>query len=334
MAFPREVKVKIADCYFDTPILLLGKAGENLATKVIIDASEWQNESGTYQLLVKRADEEMFTATIEQTTDGVVTWLIPAAEIGAAGYGEIELNYLVGEAKIKSARVDTRVFSSIEIDSLPPNGTTWSQLILAAIQDAHNAAADAEKTKDEVEKDLAEAVAYATAAAESAAQSAADEAHRAENIANSVETALDDAVTSATKAAAESAMAASKFALSASDLAKNAASSAATATSKATEAINAKTAAEKARDEARAAQDKIFDILCNATILDTTETVTFNDDDLVDTIVHIDNGTGGIIRTDKFTYNGDVVTEIRTAADGKTQTNIYDLGTLSQQFNV
>ena len=91
MAIPREVRTKIADCCFDTPILLLGKVGENLATQVIIDASEWQDGSGTFQLLVKRADEEMFTATISQE-NGVVTWLIPAAEIGAAGYGEIELN--------------------------------------------------------------------------------------------------------------------------------------------------------------------------------------------------------------------------------------------------
>ena len=112
MALPRIENVKITDCCFDTPILLLGKVGENLATQVVIDASEWQDGSGTFQLLVKRADEEMFTATITQS-NGVVTWLIPAAEIGAAGYGEIELNYLVGEAKIKSARVDTRVFSSI-----------------------------------------------------------------------------------------------------------------------------------------------------------------------------------------------------------------------------
>ena len=121
MALPREVHTRILESCFDTPILLLGKAGENFATKVVFDASEWYDGSGIFQLLVKRADEEMLTATIEQN-EGVISWLIPAAEIGAAGYGEIELNYIVGEARMKSARVDTRVFSSIEIDSLPPNG--------------------------------------------------------------------------------------------------------------------------------------------------------------------------------------------------------------------
>lgn len=120
MALLREVHTRILESCFDTPILLLGKVGENLATKVVFDASEWYDGSGIFQLLVKRADEEMLTATIEQN-EGVISWLIPAAEIGAAGYGEIELNYIVGEARMKSARVDTRVFSSIEIDSLPPN---------------------------------------------------------------------------------------------------------------------------------------------------------------------------------------------------------------------
>ena len=115
---------------------------------------------------------------------------------------------------------------------------------------------------------------------------------------------------------------------------EQAATSAQTASDKATAAGNAKTAAEKARDEAQTAHDEIFDVLNNATILDTTETVTFNSDNLVQQIVHTSNETGLVVRTDVFTYNGDVVTEVRTAADGRTQTNIYNLETLSQQFNV
>lgn len=140
MSLPRIVATKITCGRFDAPMLLLGRCGENLATQLVIDATEWQDGSGVFQLLVKRADGEMFTATIEQA-DGVVTWTIPAAEIGAPGYGEIELNYVVDEVKAKSARVDTRVFASIEIDSLPPNGTTWSQLVLAAVHAAMQQAA-------------------------------------------------------------------------------------------------------------------------------------------------------------------------------------------------
>lgn len=330
MAVPREVKVKIADCCFDTPILLLGKVGENLATRVIIDASEWQDGSGTFQLLVKRADEELFTATIEQE-DGVVTWLIPAAEIGAAGYGEIELNYLVDEAKMKSARVDTRVFSSIEIDSLPPNGLTWSQLVLAAIQDARDAADEAQGAEGEIADLIADAVAEATAQAEASAQ-AAEESKQAS------EESADDSAASATLAESYAKGGTSTRTGEDTDNAKyykeQAARSATTASDKATEANQAKDAAVEAKNQSIAARDEIFDILYNATILNTTETVTFNSDDLVQQIVHTSNETGLVVRTDVFTYNGNIVTEVRTAADGRTQTNVYDLDTLTQQFNV
>lgn len=301
MAVPREVKVKIADCCFDTPILLLGKVGENLATKVIIDASEWQDGSGTFQLLVKRADEELFTATIEQE-NGVVTWLIPAAEIGAAGYGEIELNYLVDEVKMKSARVDTRVFSSIEIDSLPPNGLTWSQLVLAAIQDARNAAEEAQSAEQSSDK---------------SADDSAESAKLAESYAKGGTSTRTGEDTDNAKYYKE-----------------QAAQSATTAGNKATEANQAKTAAVEAKNQSVAARDQIFDILYNATILNTTETVTFNSDNLVGTIVHTENASGRAVRTDVFTYNGNIVTEVRTAADGRTQTNVYDLDTMTQQFNV
>ena len=332
MAIPREVRTKIADCCFDTPILLLGKVGENLATRVIIDASEWQDGSGTFQLLVKRADEEMFTATISQE-NGVVTWLIPAAEIGAAGYGEIELNYIVGEAKMKSARVDTRVFSSVEIDSLPPNGTTWSQMVLAAIQDARDAADEAQQIATDIEATLAQAVAEATAAA---AQSARDASGSAVNAAGSAtlaesyakggtgtrEGANTDNSLYYKQQAALSAEAASRSETAAGTSARNAGLS--------------ETAAAEANRQAQAAHDEIFDVLNNATILDTTETVTLNSDNLVSQIVHTSNETGLVVRTDVFTYteNNTVVTEVRTAADGRTQTNIYNLDTLEQQFNV
>ena len=301
MPLPRIVQTKIENCCFDTPILILGKVGENLATRVLIDASEWQDGSGTYQLLVKRADEEMFTATITQE-NGVVSWLIPAAEIGAAGYGEIELNYIVGEAKMKSARVDTRVFSSIEIDSLPPNGTTWSQLVLSAIGDARDAADEADASK--------QAATRSAELADGSAGNAAASATLAESYAKG-------GTSTRTGEDADNAL----------YYKGQAASSAQNAATSEEHSLQYKNACQDAHDE-------IFDILNNATILDTTETVTMNADNLVQQIVHTSNETGLVVRTDVFTYDGDVVTEVRTAADGRTQTNIYNLETLEQQFNV
>ena len=332
MAIPREVQTKIADCCFDTPILLLGKVGENLATRVIIDASEWQDGSGTFQLLVKRADEEMFTATISQE-NGVVTWLIPAAEIGAAGYGEIELNYIVDEAKMKSARCDTRVFSSIEIDSLPPNGTTWSQMVLAAIQDARDAADEAQQIETDIEATLAQAVAEATAAA---AQSARDASGSAVNAAGSATLAESYAKGGTGTREGENTDNSLYYKQQAALSAEAASRSETAAGTSARNAGLSETAAAEANRQAQAAHDEIFDVLNNATILDTTETVTLNSDNLVSQIVHTSNETGLVVRTDVFTYteNNTVVTEVRTAADGRTQTNIYNLDTLEQQFNV
>lgn len=312
MSLPRIEAVKITDCCFDTPILLLGKVGENLATRVVIDASEWQDGEGEFQLLVKRADEEMFTANITQE-GGVVTWLIPAAEIGAAGYGEIELNYLVGEAKIKSARVDTRVFSSIEIDSLPPNGTTWSQLVLAAVGDARAAANDAEQTKEDIDDTLAEAVSQATADAEQAAQDAAGSASDAAAYADEAQRKATAASDSA-DAAAESARLAG--------LAEDAAEQS---------AANAKAS----EDAVKAEYDEIFDPLATTYIRNTKVTCTLNEDGYVSMIYHRDNATNTLIRTDTFTYDGDIVTEVRRLeATGRTQTNVYDLGTIAAEFNV
>lgn len=332
MAIPREVRTKIVDCCFDTPILLLGKVGENLATRVIIDASEWQDGNGTFQLLVKRADEEMFTATISQE-NGVVTWLIPAAEIGAAGYGEIELNYIVGEAKMKSARVDTRVFSSVEIDSLPPNGTTWSQMVLAAIQDARDAADEAQQIETDIEATLAQAVAEATAAA---AQSARDASGSAVNAAGSATLAESYAKGGTGTREGEDTDNSLYYKQQAALSAEAASRSETAAGTSARNAGLSEAAAAEANRQTQAAHDEIFDVLNNATILDTTETVTLNSDNLVSQIVHTSNETGLVVRTDVFTYteNNTVVTEVRTAADGRTQTNIYNLDTLEQQFNV
>lgn len=330
MAVPREVNVKIADCCFDTPILLLGKVGENLATRVIIDASEWQDGSGTFQLLVKRADEELFTATIEQE-DGVVTWLIPAAEIGAAGYGEIELNYLVGESKMKSARVDTRVFSSIEIDSLPPNGLTWSQMVLAAIQDARDAADEAQGAEGEIEDLIADAVAEATAQAEASAQSAADSAQASEESA-------DDSAASATLAESYAKGGTSTRTGEDTDNAKyykeRAAQSATTASDKATEANQAKDAAVEAKNKSVEIYEDFTDKLKNAQIFNTTETASFDNKGRLIQIVHTDNDSGDVVRTDTFTYTGDVITELRTLPTGETQKNTYDMLSFVFKYDV
>ncbi len=282
MALPRTIPTKIISDEFDAPILLLGRVGENLATRVVIDASEWHATGGEYQLIVKRADSEIFTATISVLSD-VITWTIPAAEIGAAGYGEIELNYLTDGIKAKTARCDTRVFSSVEIDSLPPSGTTWSQLVLAAVGDSRDAADDAQ-------------------AAQGAAETAQGAAETAQGAAETAQEAAEAAQEGAQQAQEESSTSAS--------------------------------AAVTAKEQAEAARDDALDPLANATIRETTETATFDGEGRVNSIVHTDNGTGEVVRTDTFTYAGEMITEVRTLPNGDSQTNIYDMRNLVFKFDV
>ena len=59
---------------------------------------------------------------------------------------------------------------------------------------------------------------------------------------------------------------------------------------------------------------------------DTTQTVTFNEDDTIASIVHTDAGSN-VIRTDTFTYGANTITEVRTLAGGATFTIIFHTDT-------
>jgi hypothetical protein len=62
----------------------------------------------------------------------------------------------------------------------------------------------------------------------------------------------------------------------------------------------------------------------------TTQTATLNDDETVAQIVHTDTGTSAVIRTDVFSYDGDICTQVRTLAAGPSLTIVSNLITLSQ----
>lgn len=356
MSLPRVIKTRLVDDVFDLEILLLGRCGENLATRIIIDATEWHAQGGTYVLIVKRADSELFTATIEQHDD-VITWDIPAAEIGAPGYGEIELNYVVdGTVKAKSARCDTRVFSSLEIDSVPPSGLTYTQLVIVAVSDAikaANAAADAEKDANDsalsastsaksaqaaLEKcvealrlcaEYAKQAEAAAGSASSAAQSAAD-AEAARKAADNAKNQAIDASTSA-KSSADDALKSKTAAKASEDAATKNAAEAKTAAQEIKS--NIKTATDAA-SQAVNARNELLDVLACAQIRDTSETSIFDSDGRISRIVHSSNVTGETVRTDNFAYSGDIVTETRTTPNGEKQVNEYDMLHMVFKYNV
>lgn len=371
---PREIRTKIVCEAFDTPILLLGRCGEGNATRLIIDVSDWLNGGGTFEILVKRADGELFTAGNVEQGNGVVTWLIAESEIGAPGYGEIELNYTDGSGNIKTARCDTRVFSSMEIDALPPSGTTWSQLVLAAVGDANasasasasgasvaqasaaqakQAASAAETSKQNAAQSASAASASAQQAAGSAqaaaasAKTASDKAAAASssesNAANSESAARDSASAAASSAtaaqgsataAASSASSAQTSANSASQNASAALSSKNSATQSATNAAASAQQAAQSQQKAQALFDSFHDKLCNAQIYGTKETASFDAEGRIVQIIHTDNTTGETVRTDVFTYAGSMITETRTLPTGEKQVNVYDMTSFVFQYDV
>lgn len=72
---------------------------------------------------------------------------------------------------------------------------------------------------------------------------------------------------------------------------------------------------------------KLSDIMKQNDIIGTVQNVTFNDDGSVQKIEHVKTGTSDIVRTDAFTYDTDLVIEVRTVTAGGTLTYKYHTDT-------
>ena len=67
-------------------------------------------------------------------------------------------------------------------------------------------------------------------------------------------------------------------------------------------------------------------------ITGTKQIMTLNEAGDVSQIVHTDLLTDEVVRTDVFTYNGDLVTQVRTLAGGRTMTIVTDIVTLEESI--
>jgi methylmalonyl-CoA mutase cobalamin-binding subunit len=112
----REVQAKLNED------IQLGRRGENLATCVTFDVSEWQKAGeGTVHLLHQRnGDEAPYPCNI--TVDkGVATWVVTASDVAVAGRGRAELQYLDGEVCMKSATYSTNTLRALaDAGETPP----------------------------------------------------------------------------------------------------------------------------------------------------------------------------------------------------------------------
>ena len=202
---PRIINVTITDDKFTPDLLKLGQMGENLATRVIIDASEWNAADWDYMLLVVRADGCCLPGHIA-VEGSIITWDVLSDEIGAAGAGTVELSCRQGDVISKSAMCPTVVAKSHTGGNAPPSGTPWVEQVIDAAEDAAQAAEDAQasaqiavaaKLDAQASADAAQKVGAAVElceqAAKASAQAAGDSEQAAKESASEASTAAAQA---------------------------------------------------------------------------------------------------------------------------------------------
>lgn len=122
-------------------IIPLGIRGENLATQVLFPCvKKWKDlyGEGTFALLYKRPNEDYSYACVVTTDEENVVWNITSTEVGIAGSGLCELQYIVNETIAKTVTYSTSVFNSIapQGETPPEPWQAWVDEVLQAAIDA------------------------------------------------------------------------------------------------------------------------------------------------------------------------------------------------------
>ncbi|WP_418920113.1 hypothetical protein [Alistipes putredinis] len=163
-----------------TYALMLGRVGENRATRVTIDMSSviQRYPDAIGSITVKQPDSKEYPAVVTQT-DGMLTWLITSADIGdKPGTGAAQITVRSADGTIiKTAIATTRVAESLGSPQTPAPDPVQAWVDSAAAQlgkvvqagiDATNAAKNAETATEScvvATKESVEATSDATAAA-------------------------------------------------------------------------------------------------------------------------------------------------------------------------
>ena len=139
--------------------VILGRVGENQAVTIAFDCSHFSAEygAGTAALAAKLPTGEKYP--VAATQDGnTVTWVVAAADVGAAGFGECELSWYVGEVIAKTQIFTTRILPALtgnETPTPPEPAQRWVEQIIAvgaqATIDAAAAAASAESAASDAD---------------------------------------------------------------------------------------------------------------------------------------------------------------------------------------
>ncbi len=161
-------------------VLMLGRAGENRATRVTIDMSSviQRYPDAIGSITVKQPDNNEYPAVVTQT-DGMLTWVITSADIGnKPGTGAAQITVRSADGTIiKTAIATTRVAESLGSPQTPAPEPVQAWVDSAAAQlgkvvqagtDAAKAAKNAETATEScitATKESVEATTDATAAA-------------------------------------------------------------------------------------------------------------------------------------------------------------------------
>ena len=144
---------------FGDQALLLGRVGENRATRVLIDVKSIlsQYPDAIASITVKQPGRAEYPATVKQE-GGILTWEITRADIGdKAGSGQAQITIQDADGTvIKTAIACTRISESLGDATAPAPDpvTTWIDKATGTLADVERAGNAAQAVADEVQRRL------------------------------------------------------------------------------------------------------------------------------------------------------------------------------------
>lgn len=144
--------------------LKIGQRGENLATDIKMDVSDWVaiHPDAHYHCLFKRPGEVQVLPVLSSFEDGILTWTVRAWECGVIGVGYLEVMAVDSDTGMvaKSRVIPCSVEDSIIDDEGPvPPEMSWVEEVIEAKNDA-------EAARDEAQEVVAGAIGGIEAAGE------------------------------------------------------------------------------------------------------------------------------------------------------------------------
>ena len=148
--------------------ILLGRMGENEATQVVFDVSDWLEEyPGAAIALINQVphSSEEYPVVISAPEDGKVKWTVGGAELLVEGYGNCSLEAVVGNTVAKKHIWRTRILPGMgQPGEAPDPWDSWITEFARMTGEAQDAVEDAEDAKDAAEDAQAAAETAQTAA--------------------------------------------------------------------------------------------------------------------------------------------------------------------------